>query len=61
MLAGIVLMISGLLIAMYPPLLSLIVAFLFISSGFLTLLIAYQGRKYPQEFRSPILRLFFRI
>lgn len=61
MLAGVVLLLSGLLIAIYPPLLSLIVASLLMISGFITLLIAYQNRKYPEEFRNPILRIFFRI
>ncbi len=61
MLAGIILLISGLLIAIYPPLLSLIIAALLITCGIITLTIAYQNRKYPPEFQNPILRVFFRI
>lgn len=61
MLAGIILLMSGLLIAVYPPLLSLIVASLLITSGIMTLFIAYQNRKAPSEFHSPILRVFFRL
>ena len=61
MLAGIILLVSGILIAVYPPLLSLIVASLLITSGVITLIIAYQNRRLPPDFRSPILRVFFRI
>jgi hypothetical protein len=61
MLAGIILLVSGLLIAVYPPLLSLIVASLLITCGIITLLIAYQNRKLPADFKNPILRVFFRL
>ncbi len=61
MLAGIILFVSGVLIALYPPLLSLIVASLLITCGVITLLIAYQNRKLPEEFKNPILRVFFKL
>jgi hypothetical protein len=61
MLAGVILLVSGLLIAIYPPLLSLIVALLLMASGLITLLIAYQNRRLPPEFQNPILRVFFRL
>ncbi len=61
MLGGIILLISGVLIAIYPPLLSLIVATLLIMSGVLTLIVAYQNRRLQREFGNPILRVFFRL
>jgi uncharacterized membrane protein HdeD (DUF308 family) len=61
MLAGIILLVCGLLIALYPPLLSLIIASLLITSGVITLLIAYQNRRLPPGFENPILRIFFRL
>ncbi len=61
MIAGIILIISGLLIAIYPPLLSLVIAFLLITSGLMTLLIAYQNKKLAERYQNPILRVFFRI
>ena len=59
MLGAIILIVSGILIALYPPLLSLIVASLFIVTGILVLIIAYQNRKISQQFGNPIVRVFF--
>ena len=61
MLAGFILIVSGILIALYPPLLALIIAFLLIMSGVFTLMISYQNRKLAQMYHNPILRVFFRI
>jgi uncharacterized membrane protein HdeD (DUF308 family) len=60
MLGGIILIISGLLIAIFPQLLSIIIATLLIISGMLTLMVAYQNRKLNREFGNPITRVFFR-
>ena len=60
MLGGIILIISGLLIAIFPQLLSIIVATLLMISGMLTLMVAYQNRQLNREFGNPITRVFFR-
>ena len=61
MLGGIILIISGLLIAIFPQLLSIIVATLLMISGMLTLIAAYQNRQLNREFGNPIARVFFRL
>ena len=61
MLGGIILLLSGILIALYPPLLSLIVASLLILSGILTIIVAYQNRKFRREYGNPIVNVFFRM
>ncbi len=61
MLAGIILILCGLLIAIYPPLLALVIASLLIMSGVMTLLIAYQNRRMYQRYENPILRVFFKL
>lgn len=61
MLGGIILLLSGVLIAIYPPLLSLIVALLLIVSGLLSLLVAYQNKRLQREYRNPVISVFFRM
>jgi len=61
MLAGLILILSGVLIAIYPPLLALVVAALLITTGLLTLVIAYQNRKIPEPFRNPVIKVFFQL
>ncbi len=61
MLLGIILILSGVLIALYPPLLSLIAAFLLIFSGIFVLAISYRYKKSDREFNDPFLDFFMRI
>lgn len=60
MIAGIVLIVAGLLIALYPPLLSLIVASLLIIMGVTVFSIARAYRKAARHHENPIVDLFFR-
>ena len=60
MLLGIVLVISGILIAVYPQLLSLIVSFLLIFIGMVMLLLRYQLKKMTREWENPFVDFFIR-
>lgn len=60
MIGGIVLITAGILIALYPPLLSIIVAAFLIFTGVMTLAIAYYQRKLERHFENPVIELFFR-
>ena len=60
MLLGIILIVCGVLIAVYPPLLSLIVATLFISAGVVTLIAGYRYRKMAKKFNDPFIDFFMR-
>ena len=61
MLLGIILIICGLLIAVYPPLLSLIVAALLVSLGTIVLVMAYRYKKMAKSFDDPFLDFFMKI
>ena len=61
MLGGIILIVAGILIAIYPPLLSIIVASLFILMGGIVVAIAYHNRKLRKHFSNPVVELFFRL
>jgi drug/metabolite transporter (DMT)-like permease len=61
MIAGIVLVVAGILIAVYPPLLSLIVATVLILLGVLLLTAAYYDRKLSRHYENPVIELFFRL
>ena len=61
MLGGIILIIAGVLIALYPPLLSIIVAILLIFLGGIVVAIAYHNRKLQRHFDNPVVELFFRL
>lgn len=61
MLGGIILLLSGILIAIYPPLLSIIVAFLLIITGTLAIVVSYQNKRLQREYGNPIINVFFRI
>jgi len=61
MLGGIILIIAGILIAVYPPLLSVIVAVLLILMGWIVVSIAYHNRKLRRHFDNPVVELFFRL
>ncbi len=60
MLLGIVLIISGILIALYPPLLSLIVATLLIFTGIFVSIVGYRFKKTARKFNDPFLDFFMK-
>ena len=60
MIAGIVLIIAGVLLVAFPPLLSLIVAAFLIFAGAVVVSIAYQERKLQRHSRNPVVEFFFR-
>lgn len=60
MLAGIVLIVAGLLIAIYPPLLAWVVAAILIAMGILVLTSAHYHRKYAHRADNPVIELIFR-
>jgi uncharacterized membrane protein HdeD (DUF308 family) len=60
MVAGLVLIIAGFLIAVYPPLLSIIVAALLIFLGATTMVAAYFDRKLSRRHENPVIELFLR-
>lgn len=61
MLLGIILIICGVLIAIYPPLLSLVVAALLVSLGTIVLVMAYRYKKMSKSFDDPFLDFFMKI
>jgi Flp pilus assembly protein TadB len=60
MFIGIILILAGILIAAYPPLLSIIVATLLISIGISFVLISYRFKKMHKNFSDPFANFFFR-
>jgi len=60
MAGGIVLIIAGILIAIYPPLLSIIVAALLILVGIILISITYYHRKLHRSYENPAIEFFFR-
>jgi ABC-type bacteriocin/lantibiotic exporter with double-glycine peptidase domain len=60
MAAGIVLIFAGVLIAIYPPLLSIIVATVLIVIGIVIVSIAHFDRKLQRHHENPAIELFFR-
>ena len=58
---GIILLFSGVLIALYPPLLTLIVAALLVVSGTLTIIVSYQNKRLRCEYGNRIVSVFFRM
>jgi uncharacterized membrane protein HdeD (DUF308 family) len=60
MLAGIILILAGILIALFPLLLSWIVAILLIALGVVTLAAAYHERKLARHHDNPIVEIFLR-
>ena len=60
MFIGIILIVAGLLIAVYPPLLSLIVATLVLLSGVWILITAYYHRKLARRADNPVVEFIFR-
>jgi uncharacterized membrane protein HdeD (DUF308 family) len=60
MAGGILLIVAGILIALYPPLLSLIVASLLILVGIGVITIAHYNKKLRKHYDNPAVDFFFR-
>lgn len=60
MILALMLIIAGILIAIYPPLLSAIVATILIMTGIVLLIIRYQIRKLSREWDNPFIEFFLR-
>ena len=61
MFAGIILIVSGLLILFYPPLLAWIVASLLVLVGVLSIAVGVHHRRLAKHFRNPLVEVFFRL
>jgi drug/metabolite transporter (DMT)-like permease len=60
MIAGILLVLAGVLLVVYPPLLSIIVAAFLILSGVMVISIARYNRGLERHFDNPTIDIFFR-
>ena len=60
MIAGIVFIIAGVLIAVYPPLLSLIAASLLVFLGISFIVVSYHFKKTSQRINNPYLNFFIK-
>ena len=60
MIAGIVLIVAAVLLIVYPPLLSLVVAIFLMLAGITLVSIAYQERKLKRQYRNPVIEFFIR-
>jgi len=60
MLTGIVLVLCGILIAIYPTLLSLVVSMLLIFIGAFIFIVSSKTRQMKSTFKDPFLDLFFK-
>jgi drug/metabolite transporter (DMT)-like permease len=60
MVAGIALILAGILMVIYPPLLSFIVAAFMIFAGVMAISIARFNRKHRRHFDNPTIEFFFR-
>ncbi len=61
MVLGIILIVSGILIAVYPPLLSLIVASILMFAGVFFIYLGYYYKKASRTFDDPFMNFFFRL
>jgi uncharacterized membrane protein HdeD (DUF308 family) len=61
MILGIIFIVAGILIALYPPLLSLIVASILIFTGVFFIYLGYYYKKVSRRFESPFINFFFRL
>lgn len=61
MISGIILILCGILIAIYPPLLSLVVAALLVSAGTMIFMVGYRYKKTAQKFDDPFLDFFMKM
>ena len=59
MIAGIILIAAGILLVVYPPLLSIIVAVVLILAGTMALSVAHYNRKVQRHFDNPTVEFFF--
>jgi UPF0716 family protein affecting phage T7 exclusion len=59
MIAGVVLILAGLLLVLYPPLLSIIVATLLVVAGVLVIAVSHYERKLQRHYRNPTVEFFF--
>ncbi len=60
MLLGIIFILAGILIAVYPPFLALIVASILIVTGAAMLYLGFHYRRMARQFDDPFLNFFFR-
>ena len=60
MIAGFVLILAGILLVIYPPLLSIIVAAFLILAGVMALSVARHNRRLEKHFDNPTIEIFFR-
>ena len=60
MIAGIVLIVAAVLLIVYPPLLSLVVAMFLMLAGITLVSIASQERKLKRQYRNPVIEFFIR-
>lgn len=60
MIAGILLIISGLLVALYPPILSIIVAVVLICLGMVSVVTAYRFRQQTPQRSIDVIEFIFR-
>jgi Flp pilus assembly protein TadB len=60
MLVGVILIICGILIAIFPQLLSFIVAFILIFAGLFFFSLGYHYKKISRTFDNPFIDFFFR-
>ena len=60
MVLGIMLIVAGIMIALYPPLLSIIVATVLISIGIFLVVISYRFKKMDKHFSDPFADFFIR-
>jgi len=58
--ASVILIFSGILIALYPPLLSMIVAGILILTGSMLFALGYYHRSLRRHFDNPAVEVFFR-
>ena len=61
MILGIILILAGFLIAIYPPLLSLIVASILVFAGIFFVYMGYYYKKTSRTFDDPFMNFFFRL
>jgi len=60
MVAGIILILAGILMVAYPPLLSIIVAVFMIFAGVMAISVARFNRRHQRHFDNPTVEFFFR-
>ena len=61
MIAGAILILAGILIAIYPPLLALIIASIMIFAGIFFIYLSYYYRKMSRKFDDPFINFFLHL